>query len=157
MTACLLTIIGAFAAQSAAAQILPAKIPNPELVGQLTKGLSISPTQAVGGAGALFGLAKKNLTPGDFGKVSKAVPGIDGLMSAAPKVKPSAAAGAISSMGSMGAMLPGGLGALAGVADQFKALGLSPDMATKFLPLMSSYVSGKGGKGVADILMGAFK
>jgi len=34
------------------------KVPNPELIGMLTKQLSIKPEQAVSCAGALFGLAK---------------------------------------------------------------------------------------------------
>jgi len=50
------------------------KTPSPELVGQLTRGLSIKPEQAVGGAGALFGLAKSRLNPGDFTKVANVVP-----------------------------------------------------------------------------------
>lgn len=60
--------------------------PSPELVGQLTKQLNIKPEQAIGGAGALFGVAKTKLKPEDFLKVSNAVPGIDGLLKAAPRM-----------------------------------------------------------------------
>ena len=54
------------------------------LVGQLTKGLSVTPTQARGGAGTLFALAKSRLSEEEFGKVSSAVPGMSGLLKAAP-------------------------------------------------------------------------
>src|SRR5215472_16778791 len=58
---------------------------NPELVGQLTKQLSVSSAQASGGAGALFNLAKSRLSSDEFSKVAGAVPGMDGLLQAAPK------------------------------------------------------------------------
>src|SRR5262245_29195612 len=61
------------------------KNPSPELVDQLTKQLSITPEQAIGGSGAIFGLAKTKLKPEEFSKVSDAVPGMDGLLKAAPK------------------------------------------------------------------------
>jgi len=50
---------------------------SPELVDQLTQPLSITPAQATGGAGALFGLVKSRLSPADFSKVASAVRGMD--------------------------------------------------------------------------------
>jgi hypothetical protein len=55
-----------------------------ELIDQLTKSLGVNETQAQGGAGLLFNLAKSKLGAGDFSKVSAAVPGMDSLLSAAP-------------------------------------------------------------------------
>src|ERR1700750_85762 len=75
------------AAGRAQGQIPTAKPPSPELVGNLTKELSITPEQATGGAGALFGLAKSKLKPEEFLKVANVVPGIDGFLNAAPKPK----------------------------------------------------------------------
>src|SRR6202008_2591462 len=98
------------------------KNPSPELVGELTKELKITPQQATGGAGALFGLAKTRLKPDEFSQGSQAVPGMDGLLKAAPKPK--------GAMGALGSSLPGGAGGLASVAGSFKSLGLSPDMAS---------------------------
>jgi len=46
----------------------------------------------------------------------------------------------------MGEMLPGKAGGLASVAGSFKSLGLSPEMATKFLPIMTKFVNVKGGR-----------
>jgi len=138
-------------AQTSALESAISKSPNPELVGSLTKELSVSPEQATGGAGALFGLAKSRLSIEDFSKVSKAVPGMDGLLKAAPKPKSS------SPLDSLASSLPGSAGGLASVASSFKSLGLSPGMAEKFVPVMTQYVQGKGGSGVASLLEGALK
>jgi hypothetical protein len=127
--------------------------PSPELVGQLTKQLSIKPEQAIGGAGALFGVAKTKLNPTDFLKVSNAVPGMDDLLKAAPKM----GGGGSDPLSQMGSALPGKAGAMASVAGSFKQLGLSPQMAAKFLPIMTQFVKVKGGANVAGLLGGVFK
>ena len=152
---CCLASAGVAHAQLLGAQLKSPlqKTPNPELIGQLTKQLSVTPEQAVGGAGALFGVAKTKLKPDDFLKVSNAVPGMDGLLKAAPKPKEEAA----DPLSSMGSMLPGKAGAMASVAGSFKQLGMSPKMATKFLPIMTQFVNVKGGANVAGLLSGVFK
>jgi hypothetical protein len=131
-----------------------AKTASPELIGQLTKALSVTPAQASGGAGALFGLAKSRLSAGDFSKVAATVPGIDSLIKSAPAVSKNPAAGGVSGLGSS---VPGGLGGLASLAGPFKKLGLSPDMATKFVPVLTGFVGSKGGADVASLLGGALK
>jgi hypothetical protein len=127
---------------------------SPELVGALTKQLSITPAQATGGAGALFSLAKSRLNPADFGKVAAVVPGMGDLLKAAPAVSKKSALGGLSSL--EGA-LPGGLGGLASVAGSFKKLGLSPELAAQFVPILTKFVESKGGAGIASILAGALK
>ncbi len=128
-----------------------AKSPSPELVGMLTKELKVTPEQATGGAGALFGLAKSRLQPEEFSQVSDAVPGMDGFLKAAPKQS------AGSPLGSLGSSLPGGTGGLASVAGSFKTLGLSPDMVSKFVPILTQFVQSKGGANVGSLLAGALK
>ena len=159
---CLFACFGAASAQQPlppwntkppAAQAAGLKNPSPELVGKLTKGLSITPEQAIGGAGALFGLAKSRLKPEDFLKVADVVPGMDGLLKAAPKPKKEST----DPLSSLGGMLPGKAGAMASVAGSFKELGLSPEQAIKFLPIMTKFVQLKGGSGVANLLAGALK
>lgn len=142
---------GQINASTAPATVL--KNPSPELIGNLTKELSITPEQAIGGSGALFGLAKTRLKPEEFTRVADAVPGMDGLLKAAPKPKE----GGAGALAAMGGMLPGKAGGLASVASSFKTLGLSPKMATKFVPIMTNFVGGKGGSGVADLLSGVLK
>ena len=160
-----LFVLCAFCSQAGWAQTLPAT-PNlpttqslptkavsasPELVGQLTKQLSVTPAQATGGAGALFGLAKTRLSPSDFGKVSGAVPGMSSFLQAAP------AAGGMSGLSSLAGSAPGGIGGMATAAESFQKLGLSPDMIGKFIPILTKYVEGTGGSGVASLLAGALK
>jgi len=127
-----------------------AKLPNAELADMIAKELKVTPKQATGGAGSLFGLAKTRLSPEDFSKVASAVPGMDGLLKAAPKASSS-------NLGSLGSSLPGQAGALGAVAGQFKKLGLSPDMVAKFVPILTKFAESKGGASVASILGGALK
>ena len=118
---------------------------NPELVGQLVKDLSVTPTQAEGAAGAVFGLAKKRLKPEDFGKVAAAVPGIDGLMKAAPVPDSKSAALDLAGAG------------VAGLASSLGQLGLKPEMAMKLVPALSGYLKGKGAGDAASLVGGLLK
>ncbi len=149
LAAVLALAVGQAAAQAPATTLL--KTPSPELVGMLTKGLGVTPEQATGGAGALFGLAKSRLKPDEFSQVAAAVPGMDGLLKAAPNP------GGASALGTLGGGLPVGAGGLASVAGSFKSLGLSPEMASKFVPVLSQFVQSKGGANVASLLLSALK
>jgi len=131
-----------------------AQTASPELIGQLTKSLSVTPAQASGGAGALFGLAKTRLSPADFNKVAASVPGIDTLIKSAPAAS---GGGGIPGVSGKENSLPGGLAGLASVAGSFQKLGLSPSMAGKFVPVLTKFVQAKGGSGAASLLSGALK
>lgn len=156
---CLFTYLAVATAMAAQAQIpglskiTGAKTPSPELINDLTKKLSITPEQAIGGSGALFGLAKTRLKPEEFSKVADAVPGMDGLLKAAPKQEDNSA----DALGSLASMIPGKAGGIASVASSFKSLGLSPSMAMKFIPIMTKFVDLKGGTSVGKLLGGALK
>jgi hypothetical protein len=168
---CFIIYFGAAGVERAQAQV-PSPIsqaagvtsPSPELIGNLTKELSITPEQALGGSGALFGLAKTRLKPNEFAQVSDAVPGMDGFLNAAPKPALGNKGGALNAMGGVlpssalpGGALPGKAGGLASVAGSFNSLGLSPGMASKFVPIMTKFVEAKGGAGVGNLLSGALK
>jgi len=121
------------------------------LTDTLVKKLSISNEQAQGGAGALFQLAKSNLDAGQFAALSKAVPEMDSLLSAAPKQSgglSGLAGGASSALGE--ANNP--YGNLAGLASAFKALKLSPDSVDEFVPVVVDYVRTKSGALTANML-----
>lgn len=122
------------------------------LVGQLTKGLSITPTQARGGAGTLFSLAKSRLSADEFSKVASAVPGMSGLLKAAPAVSQQH-----SEFSGLESALPGNMGRMAEAAEAFHKLGLSPEMAAKFVPIMTKYVETRGGSSTAALLEKALK
>lgn len=135
-----------------------AKQPDPGLVGMLTKQLGVTPEQATGGAGAIFSLAKNNLSSADFGKLASAVPGMGGFLNAAPKPQNDAASSAASALGPLTGGAAGGAAGGAGanasgllsLGSSFKSLHLSPEMATKFAPVIQQYLTTKGGS-VASI------
>jgi hypothetical protein len=121
----------------------PAAGADAELVGSLSKELGVTADQARGGAGALFGIAKQRMDPKSFEQVAQHVPGMDGLLKAAP---------ALGNVGDMGK-----LGTLAAAAGAFKKLGLDAGMVSKFIPALTKFVGAKGGGGVANLLAGALK
>jgi hypothetical protein len=123
------------------------KTANPELVGSLAKELGSTPQQAEGAAGALFGVAQSRLSPGDWGKVSQAVPGMDGLLKAAPAM--GAAGGAAGMLGKAGG--------LANATAAFQKLGLKPEMVAKAVPIVTQYASKAGGAGIGSLLTGVLK
>ena len=125
---------------------------SPELIGALSKELGATPEQSAGAAGALFGIAKSRLKPEEFLQVSKAVPGIDALLSAAPAV--GAAAGA--SGGGLSQMA-GSAAGLAGAASAFSKLGLSPSLVAKAIPILTSFVTKSGGANVGSLLASVLK
>jgi len=129
---------------------------NPELVGALAKELQVTPQQAEGAAGALFDVAKKKLPSSDWTKVSEAVPGIDGLLKAAPEV----AAASGGSQGGIGGAVGGAVGtagAMSSAAAAFSKLGLKPELVSKAVPILTKYVAKTGGADVASLLAGALK
>ena len=131
----------------------PAHAQNLGLVDLLTSQLGINKDQASGGAGSIFQLAKQNLNVEDFSSVAKAVPGIDQMMGAAPKVE-----GSSSTLGGISSMLGSKskkVGGIAGLTGSFEKLGLSGDMVDKFIPIILDYVKKSGGENVMSLLKGA--
>ncbi len=123
---------------------------SPELIGALSKEIGSSPEQAAGAAGALFGVAKSKLKADEFSQVSKAVPGMDLLLKAAPAMS-GGTAGAVSQIAG------GGATGLAAAASAFSKLGLSPDMVSKAVPVLTQFVTKSGGANVGKLLAGVLK
>jgi hypothetical protein len=124
---------------------------SPELVGALSKELGATPDQAAGAAGSLFGIAKSRLKPEEFSQVAAAVPGMDSLLKAAPKV-----GGAVGTAGAL-SQLGGSASGLAAATSAFQKLGLSPEMVGKAVPVLTSFVTKSGGAQVGNLLAGALK
>ena len=122
---------------------------SPELVGLMSKEIGATPEQAAGAAGALFGVAKSRLSGEDFSQVSKAVPGMDALLKAAPAAG-TGTAGALSQMA-------GSTSGLASAAAAFSKLGLKPDMVAKAVPVLTSFVTKSGGANVGSLLASVLK
>jgi len=120
---------------------------NPELIGNLSTELGSTPEQAAGAAAALFGVAKSRLKPEEFSQIASAVPGMDSLLKAAP---------ATTAPQGLGGGL-GGVTGLGSVSSAFTKLGLKPEMVSKAVPVLTSYVSKVGGPTVGSLLAGALK
>ena len=151
--ACALLVLTATQGQAQTAAAAAAKA-SPALIGALSKEIGATPEQSAGAAGALFGVAKSRLQADQFSQVAGAVPGMDLLLKAAPTGGGGGALGAVT--GGLG-QLGGSAGGLAGAASAFSKLGLSPDMVSKAVPVLLSFVTKSGGANVGQLLAGALK
>jgi hypothetical protein len=150
-------VVTAVAAYAQPAEPDFSKTANPELVGALAKELQATPQQAEGAAGALLNTAKQRLQPSDWSQVSAAVPGIEGLLKAAPMAGAAGTAGATGTAGAAASALGASAGGLGSAAAAFSKLGLKPDMVAKAVPILTQYVTKSGGAGVGSLLAGALK
>jgi uncharacterized protein VcgC/VcgE DUF2780 len=149
-----IAVMALFAADDVAAQAAAAVKASPELVGALSKEIGGTPEQAAGAAGALFSVAKSRLSADDFSRVSKAVPGMNALLKAAPST------GGGSGVGGALSQAAGTAGSLSGLADAasaFSKLGLKPDLVGKAVPVLTSFVTKSGGADVGRLLAGVLK
>lgn len=122
-----------------------------ELAQMLMDNLNVQENQAKGGAGLIFQLAKSKLGDDKFAQISQHVPGLEGMLAAAPEDT-----GIAGALGGLASGLGGGkveaLGNLATLAGGFSKLGLDEGMVGKFIPIVLSFVQSKGGEGVKDLL-----
>jgi hypothetical protein len=119
-----------------------------ELVDMLTGNLGIDGRQAEGGAAVLFNAAKAKMGGAEFGQLLGGVPGLSDLMQKAPATG-----------GGLGGMLGGLAGAMGGnaaliatVIGGFGKLGLRPDDAKKFVPVILEFLRTKVGTDVVSKL-----
>ncbi|WP_076413442.1 DUF2780 domain-containing protein [Shewanella sp. UCD-KL12] len=123
---------------------------NNDLVGSVMSQLGLNQTQAEGGLGSLLSLAKSSLGSGEFSSIASAIPGIDGLLSAAPAVdNDSGMSGLLSKAGDLGSSLQGG----AQVYDAFEKLGISKELAAPMVDIVKGYLDANAGDGTTDLLM----
>ncbi len=127
------------------------------LLNSLGTTLNVTPEQAVGGTGALLGLAKNKLAGNDYSQLTKSVPGLDQL----------AGTGALSSLGSLNGLgsvlgnsgksadssvLNSALGNVQSMGDvnkAFTALGMDSSMVSQFVPVILQYLGQQGAGGSA--------
>jgi hypothetical protein len=120
------------------------------LIGQLDE-LNVTPTQAVGGSGALLQLAKQQLSSNDYAQLAKSVPGIDkltgdsgldqlgqlgaltGLLGKSDTTVNAQAAAAVDGVQNLG-----------DVNQAFSALGMDAGMIGQFAPLLLQYLGNQG-------------
>ena len=120
-----------------------------DLIKQIMNSADVNKDQAEGGAGALFDMAKENMSLEDFSKVSEVVPNMDGLLDAVPDLGGSK----MGMLGSATQQLAGSTKVLA----VFDKLGISQDKVALFTPVIAKYVDEKGGKALGKLLGDAIK
>ena len=123
------------------------------LLNTLGSELKITPEQAIGGAGAMLGLAKNRLSEPQFSELSKSVPGLD-------QIAGNSAIGGLNGLGGLlgggsdkNALLDGLLGNVKDTGDlnnTFSALGMDSGMIGQFAPIILQYL---GQQGVAGSLL----
>jgi hypothetical protein len=133
-----------------------ADAPTPQtadLLSALTE-LNVTPQQAVGGAGAMLGLAKNQLSSTDYSELAKSVPGID-ILSGGGEL--GALAGLLGSSGKA-AGLDNALGNVKNTNDlsnAFNALGMDSGMIGLFTPVLLQFLGQQGvGGSLLDSLGG---
>ena len=118
------------------------------LLSALTSQLNVTPEQAVGGTGAMLGLAKNQLSGTDYSQLGKSVPGLDQLSGS----NSLGSLGALSGMlGQTGGSKTSGLDGLLGnvkntndLNTAFSALGMDSGMIGQFAPVILQYLGGQG-------------
>jgi hypothetical protein len=156
------------------------------LTNTLTSKLGISEAQATAAVGSVLSLAKGKLSPADYDKLSGAIPGADKYLAAAPDIGAAAAPNAVTppsadstaavplpsaDSAAAGAAAPGADVAAAGadaaaaagksvgmstLNSAFSKIGLPPETASQFVPVLTDYVGKVGGPEAANILKGLF-
>lgn len=135
---------------SGTANAVSAMAQNPILVNILMQQLGVTQAQAMGGAGSIFSVAQQMMTPSNFGIISKAVPGMDTLLAAAPSVAtPNLMGSAASAIGG------GSLGNMAALVGSFQSLGMNAGMMNQFIPVVLQYLQNQGGSNTMSLLQSA--
>lgn len=141
---------GTGTAQSTAPGIAPAE--TAALVNQLGGQLQITPEQAIGGAAALFGLARNNLPADEFAQLDQAVPGVGmltdpntmGLLNGLGGLGGLLGQPATGGLGNQPGVLAGQMNNMADVTQAFGNLGMDGGLIAQFAPLILSFLGQQG-------------
>ena len=123
------------------------------LLNTLGSQLDITPEQAIGGAGAMLGLARNQLSGQDFSELSKNVPGLAQIAGNSAISGLSGLGGLLGAGSDKNALLDGLLGNVKDTKDlnnAFSALGMDTGMIGMFAPVILQYL---GQQGVAGSLL----
>lgn len=125
------------------------------LVKILSDKLGVTQQQASGGAGAIFNVAKQNMSVDDFTDLAKAVPNIDKMMADAPETETKTGL-----LGKASSLLGSGSSSAskaASLANSFSQLGMKEGMVSAFTPIILNYVKEKGGELLMNTLQNALQ
>ncbi len=119
------------------------------LTNAIVSGLGVSESQASGGLGSLFNLAKSTLGNEQFAGLAQSVPGMDQLLNAAPAVE-----GAGKSLGGLSSALGNYGDSIKGASEvysQFKSLGLDASAIPQYVDVTNTYLQSTGGQSAVDL------
>ena len=97
-------------------------------------------SQATGGTGAILAFAQQRLAAGDFDLIAKAIPGSEQYLGIAKQL-----------LGGMN------LSDKAGLQSAFSKMGMSPDMLSKFTPVVTDYLTKAGSDQASKLMAGLLK
>lgn len=122
----------------------------------LMKRVGVTRTQAEGGAGALFQVAKGKMQADSFSQLEQSIPGIPSMLGAASTATQASSlgglAGGLSSLTGNSGRTTGNLLA---VASAFQQQGMSPAMIQQFVPIIIEYVKSNSNDVLANTLNSA--
>lgn len=122
------------------------------LLNALGTQLNVTPEQAVGGTGALLGLAKNKLSGNDYSQLSQSVPGLNQLSGASALGSLGGLGGLLGGAGGSNSAIDSALGNVQNMGDvntAFSALGMNSSMVSQFIPVILQYLGQQGAGGSA--------
>jgi hypothetical protein len=105
----------------------------PDLIATVSARLGVTREQSAGGVGAVFRLAEQRLSPAEFSIIAGSLPGVDGVLDAAPAVAASA-------------------GGIDDLAAPFALLGMPSALIPPFVAIVLDYAGAQGSEPVAGLL-----
>ena len=121
-----------------------------ELIDSLTKTLGVSGTQAEGGAAVLLKAAKDKLGAAAFDSQLGGVPGLSDLLKKAPASGGGGGLGGL--LGGLAGAMGGNAALISSIVGGFGKLGLKPEDAKKFVPVILGFLRTKVGADVVSNL-----
>lgn len=116
------------------------------MVSQVTGALDVNKGQAEGGLGAIFNYAKDNISTDKFSEISSSLPGLDGILSKVPDVSKLSSGEGLGGLLDKASSYSDSLKSINEIKKQFEALGLKPEMITKFIEQAQSYLDTEQGQ-----------
>ncbi|AMB83868.1 hypothetical protein AWM79_00495 [Pseudomonas agarici] len=124
-----------------------AAAPASGLLSALGSQLNVTPEQAIGGTGAMLGLAKNKLSGNDYSQLSQSVPGLDQLSGGGALAGLGGLLGGQSGSSSAVGNALGNVKSPADLDNAFGALGMNSGMVGQFAPIILQYLGDQGVSG----------
>ncbi|MGZ5027739.1 MAG: DUF2780 domain-containing protein [Methylobacter sp.] len=114
----------------------------------------VTQAQALGGAGALFQIAKNKMQGDAFDQLEQSVPDLEEMLAAVPAL-PQAHGGLAGRLSSIAGTSGGTAGNLVTLVSAFQQQGMSPAMVQQFIPVVIDYVKSHSNDALVNTLNAA--